>query len=211
MTSEAFYLLPCCHSTCCCSCLCCYLQTSSKIAARWRYRPPITNLTAHNNSQFCVSFNFVFTRTPKNTSRHVLMGPEHTFVHFKYVCWFLLIKSWSSFQHMYAGKLDGVGPVDNRTSTNKLHHFVQKKNYIWHGTCDMWHVTRDMWHVTRDMGCVTYCRGWTFSQNFSSLALTVCDLWYYEYLEEKAQGLNESMNELITRLFIEQPRLHRVC
>ena len=25
-------------------------------------------------------------------------------------------------------KLDGVGPVDNRPSTDKLHHFVQKKN-----------------------------------------------------------------------------------
>ena len=24
-------------------------------------------------------------------------------------------------------KLDGVGPVDNRSSNNKLHHFVQKK------------------------------------------------------------------------------------
>ena len=24
-------------------------------------------------------------------------------------------------------KLDGVGPVDNRSSTDKLHHFVQKK------------------------------------------------------------------------------------
>ena len=24
-------------------------------------------------------------------------------------------------------KLDGVGPVDNRPSTHKLHHFVQKK------------------------------------------------------------------------------------
>ena len=24
-------------------------------------------------------------------------------------------------------KLDGVGPVDNRPSTNKLHHFFQKK------------------------------------------------------------------------------------
>ena len=26
------------------------------------------------------------------------------------------------------GKLDRVGPVDKRPSTNKLHHFVQKKN-----------------------------------------------------------------------------------
>ena len=25
-------------------------------------------------------------------------------------------------------KLDGVGPVDNRPSTDKLHHFVKKKN-----------------------------------------------------------------------------------
>ena len=52
----------------------------------------------------------------------------------------------------------------------------------------MLHVTRDTWHVT----CLG---GWTFSQNFSSLALTVCDLWYYEDLEEKAHGLTEWMNQ----------------
>ena len=38
-----------------------------------------------------------------------------------------------------AKKLDGVGPVDNRPSTNKLHHFVRKL-----------HVTHDMRHMTRD-------------------------------------------------------------
>ena len=27
----------------------------------------------------------------------------------------------------FSHKLDGVGPVDNRPSTDKLHHFVQKK------------------------------------------------------------------------------------
>ena len=49
-------------------------------------------------------------------------------------------------------KLDGVGPVDNRASTDKLHHFVRKKikKNKKNVTCDMWHVTRDMWHVTRD-------------------------------------------------------------
>ena len=31
-----------------------------KIAARWRYRLPSNNLTAHYNSQFCVSFYFFF-------------------------------------------------------------------------------------------------------------------------------------------------------
>ena len=54
-------------------------------------------------------------------------------------------------------KLDGVGPVDNRPSTAKLHHFVRKKEETkivtcdtWHVTCDMWHVTHDTWHVTSD-------------------------------------------------------------
>ena len=87
-------------------------------------------------------------------------------------------------------KLDGVGPVDNRPSSNKLHHFVRKKSDMWHVTPDMWHVTRYMWHVTR-LG------GWTFSQNFSSLAFTVCDLWYYEDLEEKDDSMNKWINELI--------------
>ena len=61
-----------------------------------------------------------------------------------------------------------------------------------HVTCDMWHVTRarDTWHVT----CL---RGWTFSQNFSSLARTVCDLWYYEDLEEKDDWLDQWINEKI--------------
>ena len=58
----------------------------------------------------------------------------------------------------------------------------------------MWHVTRDMWHVTRDMWHVTLLGGWKFSQNVSSLALTVFDFWYYEDPEEKDDSLNELMN-----------------
>ena len=86
-------------------------------------------------------------------------------------------------------------PVDDRPSTDKLHNFVQKKKRRkWHVTCDIWHVTRDMWHVTCDMWHVTCLGGLTFSQNFSSLALTVCDLWYYKDILGKG-WLNESMNE----------------
>ena len=33
-------------------------------------------------------------------------------------------------------KLDGVGPVDNRPSTNKLHQIVQKKKKKKNVTCD---------------------------------------------------------------------------
>ena len=55
-------------------------------------------------------------------------------------------------------KLDRVGPIDNRPSTDKFHHFVQKKKCdmghmtrdMWHVTCDTWHVTSDMWYVWGD-------------------------------------------------------------
>ena len=31
------------------------------------------------------------------------------------------------FYYQYSEKLDGVGPVDNRPSTDSLHHFIQKE------------------------------------------------------------------------------------
>ena len=34
-------------------------------------------------------------------------------------------------------KLDGVSPVDNRPSTDKLDHFVRKKKKKKYVTCDM--------------------------------------------------------------------------
>ena len=49
----------------------------------------------------------------------------------------------------------------------------------------MWHVTRYTWHVT----C---CGGWTLPQNFSSLALVVCDLRYLEDWKKKACKLNNN-------------------
>ena len=45
---------------------------------------------------------------------------------------------------------------------------------FWHLTCDTWHVTAHMWHMTRDRAHVTHGGWWTYSQNFSSLALMVC-------------------------------------
>ena len=59
---------------------------------------------------------------------------------------------------------------------------VQKKRKEKKVTCDTWHVTCDMFG------------GLTFYQNFSSLALTVCDLCYYEDLEEKAHWLSDWIN-----------------
>ena len=79
-------------------------------------------------------------------------------------------------------KLDGVGPVDYRPSTDQLHHFVT--GYRWHVTHDILHMSRDTWHMTHGVG-------WTFSQNFSSLALLV---WDWQYLELKDEWMNEWMN-----------------
>ena len=60
-------------------------------------------------------------------------------------------------------KLHGVGPVDNRPSTDYLHH-----------------LTHDTWHMTHSVG-------WTFSQSFSSQGLAnSSDLWltvYWRYLD----------------------------
>ena len=58
--------------------------------------------------------------------------------------WFLLVFKLFKvcFGCVRFKKLDGVGPIDNRPSTDKLHHLVKKKIYI--GTCETQHVTRDM-------------------------------------------------------------------
>ena len=118
--------------------------------------------------------------------------------------WFLWPKT------VYRHKLDGVGPVDNRPSTDKTNHF-EEKNKKKKVTCDTWHVTRDIWNVTCNMWHVTCCGGWPLSQNFNSLALLICDLWYFKDQEEKAHWLNQWINEWFTRLIVEEPQLHRVC
>ena len=41
-------------------------------------------------------------------------------------------------------KVDGVGPPDNRPSTDNLNHFVKKNGLV---TCDTWQVTCDMWNI----------------------------------------------------------------
>ena len=80
-------------------------------------------------------------------------------------------------------------PISSTALSGKKRKKKKLTRDTWHVTRDTWHVTRDTWHVTHDT-----LGGWTFSQNFSSLALTVCDLWYYEDILGKG-WLNESINE----------------
>ena len=72
-------------------------------------------------------------------------------------------------------KLDGEGSVNNRPSTKNLQQFVRKKKK--NVTCDTWHMTYDMWYVVG-----------------GEHSLKICDLWYYEDLDEKAHWLNELIN-----------------
>ena len=60
---------------------------------------------------FVSAFIFVLIRKPADVYKHVLMGPKHNLVNFKYSWWCLLIKSWSSFQHLYAGKRCYGNPI----------------------------------------------------------------------------------------------------
>ena len=71
----------------------------------------------------------------------------------------------------------------------------------------MWHVTHDMWHMICNtqlvVKIVSKC------QIPSSNGLGV--MFFFEDVEEKNELLTELMNELMTKVFIEQARLHRVC
>ena len=68
----------------------------------------------------------------------------------------------------------------------------------------MWHVTRDTWHVTRDtFGGVNILSKFQLS---SSYCFWFMILWWYF-----RKRMNHLINESVTRLFVGQPRLHRVC
>ena len=51
------------------------------------------------------------------------------------------------------------------------------------------------WGVACDTWQMTHGGGWTFSQNFSFLALMVWVYWWLEGLEEKADSLTELIND----------------
>ena len=76
---------------------------SAEIAARWRYRRPIKNITAHYASQFCVSFHCCFLQEAQKRLWRCLNGAKNNLVHFRSVLECPLINSWSSFLHLHAG------------------------------------------------------------------------------------------------------------
>ena len=55
----------------------------AEIAARWRYRATIKNMTAHYDSQFCVSFHCCFLQEAQKRLWTCLNGAEKSFSSFK--------------------------------------------------------------------------------------------------------------------------------
>ena len=98
------------------------------------------------------------------------------FIHFNYfTCW------------MFSTKLDGVGPVDNTPSTDKLHHFVKKKK-----NCDMWYVTCDTWYVTCDMWLV-----WGGEHSLKISAPLLLRFVIYDIMKIWRKRMTDSLNELM--------------
>ena len=92
-----------------------------------------------------------------------------------------------------------INDNESATKVSVEQKFVEKKKKImrkkinmtpdtWHPTPDMWHLTPDTWHITHD-------GGWTYSQNFSSLALMFWVSWCFEGLEEKYYWMNQLMSD----------------
>ena len=76
-----------------------------------------------------------------------------------------------------------------------------RKNDTWHVTFDIWrkthhmlNLTCDMWRVTSERLHVTSVGRWTFSPNFSSLALTV---WEWRCVKDILSRYQWSSNYLI--------------
>ena len=80
----------------------------------------LSKIWQHNTTvSFVGAIHFFLRRKPANSSKCVWIGPKHNKVYFKSLGGCLLIKSWSSYHHMYAGKRYNRNPVDNRPSKNK--------------------------------------------------------------------------------------------
>ena len=79
--------------------------------AIWRSSLPITNLTPHYISQFCVSFHFCIYQKPADVYKRVQMGLKYILVHCKHLWLCLFINSWSISRYMCAGKVVIVTPT----------------------------------------------------------------------------------------------------
>ena len=119
--------------------------------------------------------------------------------------------SWMC-SYRYVKELDGVALLISDplpTSFTPLSKKIEKIIKLWHETCDMWHLTCDKWHMTCDMWHLIGGGRWTFYQSFSSLAVLLGSEGVSKIFSQRLPS--DSLTDLMTKVFVEQPRLHRVC
>ena len=123
---------------------------------------PAFNMEFLNRAGYDNTFYYFLGRSKYNSSLYGWAGHTQTeqvfnnitgkcckFIHSKEMC--------------FLNKLDGLGPLDNKPSTDYLCHLnffllllVENRRiqaYTWHVTGDRWHVTHGTWHVTHDTWC----------------------------------------------------------
>ena len=85
----------------------------------------------------------------------------------------------------FCNKLDGVGSIDNRPSTEYLHHFEEEKKL----GCGV-----DQWEALN----------WSCDMRANEKPMKI-------FPQTMNELMNQLINWLITEVVVEQPRLHRVC
>ena len=116
--------------------------------------------------------------------------------------WFLFVSHARNHWYIWGWRLKFVKcllPYINMYPPPTSSTTLKKKKKL-HFPPDTWHLTCETWHVTHG-------GGWTFSKNVSSPALTVWDRQCLEDFKRKDHRLNQWM----TKVLIEQNRLHWVC
>ena len=72
----------------------------------------------------------------------------------------------------------------------------------WNVTCDMWHITymtHDMWHMVKD------------EHSLKILTSQLLRFWIDSVLKILNENMNALTDKLLTKVFIEQSRLHQIC
>ena len=103
----------------------------------------------------------------------------------------LYLKGASDDRYVSTWKLDRLAPLITDPPSSSFYTLSKKKKIV---TSDIWHVTHDTWHMTHDMWHMTGGGRWTFSQNASSLALTVWEWRRSEDISTKDHWVSQSVS-----------------
>ena len=95
----------------------------------------------------------------------------------------------NKMSHQNFSKLEGIGPLITDPLPTSFTTLFKK---IWYLTCDTWHMTCDTWWRVKILS------------KFQLLSFYGLVFWWFRTKGSPTEIMN-------TKVFLEQPRLHRVC